>query len=154
MVLELLGTSGTSMRDVSRRLGHGPRKHDHPLSYLEILDEENQALTGSTSSDGDILLREEYRRALQENPAESGEPTRKYRASVMRKLHASARSALCFSGGGIRSATFGLGVLQGLAAYSRKRSGERPDLLGEFDYLSTVSGGGYLGSWFSAWATH
>src|SRR2546423_1066991 len=52
------------------------------------------------------------------------------------------RTALCFSGGGIRSATFGLGVLQGLA---------RRGLLKEFDYLSTVSGGGYLGGWFSAW---
>ncbi len=52
------------------------------------------------------------------------------------------RSALCFSGGGIRSATFGLGILQGLA---------RLELLGKFDYLSTVSGGGYLGSWLSAW---
>jgi hypothetical protein len=53
-----------------------------------------------------------------------------------------ASAALCFSGGGIRSATFGLGVLQALA-----RSG----LLPRFDYLSTVSGGGYLGSWLSAW---
>lgn len=52
------------------------------------------------------------------------------------------RSALCFSGGGIRSATFGLGLVQGLA---------RHRLLGKFDYLSTVSGGGYLGSWLSAW---
>src|SRR5436309_15838352 len=52
------------------------------------------------------------------------------------------RTALCFSGGGIRSATFGLGVLQGLA---------QRGLLKEFDYLSTVSGGGYLGGWFSAW---
>lgn len=52
------------------------------------------------------------------------------------------RSALCFSGGGIRSATFGLGILQGLA----KRG-----LLDQFDYLSTVSGGGYLGGWLSAW---
>lgn len=50
--------------------------------------------------------------------------------------------ALCLSGGGIRSATFGLGVLQGLA--------ER-GLLGKFDYLSTVSGGGYIGSWLSSW---
>jgi hypothetical protein len=55
------------------------------------------------------------------------------------------RTALCFSGGGIRSATFGLGVLQGLA---------RRGLLTEFDYLSTVSGGGYLGGWFSAWLKH
>src|SRR5207247_7085328 len=45
-------------------------------------------------------------------------------------------------GGGIRSATFGLGVLQGLA---------RKELLDKFDFLSTVSGGGYLGSWLSAW---
>ena len=52
------------------------------------------------------------------------------------------RSALCFSGGGIRSATFGLGIVQGLA---------RRKLLGAFDFLSTVSGGGYLGSWLSAW---
>jgi predicted acylesterase/phospholipase RssA len=50
--------------------------------------------------------------------------------------------ALCLSGGGIRSATFGLGVIQGLA---------RLNLLEKFDYLSTVSGGGYIGSWLSAW---
>ena len=53
-----------------------------------------------------------------------------------------ARAALCFSGGGIRSATFGLGVLQSLA---------RLGLLNRFDYLSTVSGGGYIGSWLTAW---
>ena len=49
---------------------------------------------------------------------------------------------LAFSGGGIRSATFNLGVLQALAEL---------ELLEEFDYLSTVSGGGYIGSWLSAW---
>lgn len=49
---------------------------------------------------------------------------------------------LAISGGGIRSATFSLGVLQGLAATG---------LLPRFDYLSTVSGGGYIGSWFSTW---
>jgi hypothetical protein len=52
------------------------------------------------------------------------------------------RSALCFSGGGIRSATFGLGIIQGLA---------RHRMLGQLDYLSTVSGGGYLGSWLTSW---
>jgi hypothetical protein len=45
---------------------------------------------------------------------------------------------LTFSGGGIRSATFNLGVLQGLAELG---------LLKYVDYLSTVSGGGYIGSW-------
>jgi hypothetical protein len=52
------------------------------------------------------------------------------------------RAALCLSGGGIRSGTFALGVLQGMA---------RHDLLRHFHYLSTVSGGGYVGSWFTAW---
>lgn len=51
-------------------------------------------------------------------------------------------AGLAISGGGIRSATFGLGVLQALASL---------DLLKRFDYLSTVSGGGYIGSWFAAW---
>jgi hypothetical protein len=46
-----------------------------------------------------------------------------------------------FSGGGIRSATFNLGVLQALAGYG---------LLRHVDYLSTVSGGGYIGSWLTA----
>ncbi len=54
----------------------------------------------------------------------------------------SGHTALCLSGGGIRSATFSLGVLQGLA---------RAGLLKHCDYLSTVSGGGYIGSWLSAW---
>jgi patatin-like phospholipase len=53
-----------------------------------------------------------------------------------------ARAALCISGGGIRSATFALGVLQGLASRG---------ILKRFDYLSTVSGGGYIGSWLSSW---
>ena len=50
-------------------------------------------------------------------------------------------SALCLSGGGIRSATFALGCLQAL---DKKR------LIQQFDYLSTVSGGGYIGSWLMA----
>ena len=53
-------------------------------------------------------------------------------------------SALCISGGGIRSATFGLGAIQGLAEHG---------VLEQFDYLSTVSGGGYIGSWLTAWVS-
>ena len=44
---------------------------------------------------------------------------------------------LALSGGGIRSAMFSLGVLQALAGRN---------LLKYVDYLSTVSGGGYIGS--------
>jgi choline dehydrogenase-like flavoprotein len=43
---------------------------------------------------------------------------------------------LALSGGGIRSATFCLGVLQALSVRNR---------LGEIDFLSTVSGGGFAG---------
>ncbi len=51
------------------------------------------------------------------------------------------QAALCLSGGGVRSAAFSLGVLQDLA---------RRGLLTEFHYLSTVSGGGYIGGWLQA----
>ncbi|CAN5810553.1 hypothetical protein BH11VER1_BH11VER1_03780 [soil metagenome] len=44
---------------------------------------------------------------------------------------------LALSGGGVRSATFALGVLQALAEKGRLR---------QIDYLSTVSGGGFTGS--------
>ncbi|HEV3438337.1 MAG TPA: patatin-like phospholipase family protein [Gemmata sp.] len=49
---------------------------------------------------------------------------------------------LSFSGGGIRSATFNLGILQALG---------RLNLLTRIDFLSTVSGGGYIGGWLAAW---
>jgi hypothetical protein len=49
---------------------------------------------------------------------------------------------LALSGGGIRSATFSLGLLQGF---------HETGVLRIFDYLSTVSGGGYVGGWWSAW---
>lgn len=51
---------------------------------------------------------------------------------------------LALSGGGIRSATFNLGLLQGL---------DRLGLLDLVAYLSTVSGGGYTGGFWSAWLT-
>ena len=53
-----------------------------------------------------------------------------------------AHSALCLSGGGIRSATFALGLIQGLALHG---------VVSAFDYVSTVSGGGFAGSWLVAW---
>jgi hypothetical protein len=51
-------------------------------------------------------------------------------------------SGLCLSGGGIRSAAFSLGVVQALAAKG---------LLSSFDYVSSVSGGGYLNSFLQRW---
>jgi hypothetical protein len=63
-------------------------------------------------------------------------------SDVIARAHDKQLVGLAFSGGGIRSATFNLGVLQALA---------RLKLLGKFNYLSTVSGGGYIGSWLMAW---
>jgi len=71
-----------------------------------------------------------------------------------------ASFGLALSGGGIRSATFSLGVLQALAqarlpanaAYSAIVSADNTakpkSWLQYFDYVSTVSGGGYVGAFF------
>ncbi|MBC7892287.1 MAG: hypothetical protein H7Y12_08750 [Sphingobacteriaceae bacterium] len=75
---------------------------------------------------------------------------------VLDSMRNDNQAALCLSGGGIRSATFALGVLQGLARLdNQSKAGESSETnaLWNFDYLSTVSGGGYLGGWLSAW-TH
>lgn len=61
--------------------------------------------------------------------------------AVRQQLNEANRSALCLSGGGIRSSSFCLGVLQELADGG---------FLSRFDYLSTVSGGGFVGSWFTS----
>lgn len=63
-----------------------------------------------------------------------------------RRLHYSVHrdgsaTGIALSGGGIRSATFSLGVMAALA---------RRDLLKQFDYLSTVSGGGYAGCFLTS----
>ncbi|MHB8267240.1 patatin-like phospholipase family protein [Bradyrhizobium sp.] len=57
------------------------------------------------------------------------------------KTSPAERFGLALSGGGIRSATFSLGVIQALA--QRRR-------IASIDYISTVSGGGYIGAWLSA----
>ncbi|MBV6519292.1 MAG: hypothetical protein DCC43_15100 [Candidatus Brocadia sp.] len=61
---------------------------------------------------------------------------------IYSEAHKASFVGLAFSGGGIRSATFNLGVLQGMAELG---------ILPIFKYLSTVSGGGYIGSWLVAW---
>lgn len=66
---------------------------------------------------------------------------RRTKAGLARGASYTEPVGLAFSGGGIRSATFNLGVLQALA---------RLRLLPKFDYLSTVSGGGYIGAALSS----
>ena len=64
-----------------------------------------------------------------------------YNALVHSLAVPGGQSALCLSGGGSRSAAFALGNHAGLA---------RRGLLSKFDYLSTVSGGGYIAGWLTA----
>lgn len=77
-------------------------------------------------------------------PAELAEAERELIAKRRKACGSSSDSVagardvgLALSGGGIRSATFCLGVIQAMA---------RADVLRKVDYLSTVSGGGYAGS--------
>ncbi len=81
---------------------------------------------------GEILLRrkeQKYPQQEVEDPETSSAPPKNL-------------VGLALSGGGIRSATFCLGLVQGL---------HKKGVLHLFDYLSTVSGGGYFGGWWSAW---
>ena len=57
-------------------------------------------------------------------------------------IQAEPKCGLALSGGGIRSAAFSLGVIQAL---------DKAEIFKNFDYLSTVSGGGYMGSSLSWW---
>ncbi len=78
-------------------------------------------------------------------PVELDQITKRRRIIALNERGADPSSnlvGLALSGGGIRSATFCLGLLQGL---------REQRLLRIFDYLSTVSGGGYVGGWWSAW---
>ena len=75
---------------------------------------------------------------VSDGPLAAAEPER----PVIARAHGKQLVGLAFSGGGIRSATFNLGILQALAQLG---------LLRHFDYLSTVSGGGYIGGWLVAW---
>jgi hypothetical protein len=142
-----------------------------PLSVWEVMGEEywrgadpprDPENCGDNQYAGALQAYREKRKLWQdagspeEGPAQSEYQAAElaFRKILMARLHAGKRTALCFSGGGIRSATFGLGVLQGLAAHSwsAKDPATPPRLLADVGYLSTVSGGGYLGGWFSAWA--
>jgi hypothetical protein len=108
-------------------------------------------------NDRDVTIEEEMNRKLEWGISERAgglDPmlaatinTKEREAIRLRRKHYSLPEdkphavALALSGGGIRSATFSLGVLVALA---------RRGILPQVDYLSTVSGGGYLGAFLTA----
>ena len=99
-----------------------------PISLCKILEDEYQAFHGQPP----VPPAEDEN--CDDNPARLRE--------IYKQINKQNHAALCFSGGGIRSATFCLGVLQTFA---------RHNILDKFHYLSTVSGGGYIGSWLTSW---
>lgn len=85
-----------------------------------------------------VRIKEVIDEELKEISARRGQPPAPASGDWEKDCHAQQLFGVCVSGGGIRSATFGLGVLQGLT---------EKGLLQAADYISTVSGGGYLGAW-------
>lgn len=126
------------------------QKSEEPLEMWEVLAEEFEEAGYRLSPEFESAAEKYYERPS----PHTQEDTDKIDAALFQEFHRERRTALCLSGGGVRSATFGLGVLHGLAKAKEKfKQGSEPKSpLTEFDYLSTVSGGGYVGSWFSAWA--
>jgi hypothetical protein len=145
------------------------RSEDRPLRTSDVLLEEVKEIHDKQPDDALSRDIQSFYQNLERQQAEQisrGSSSKQDREKeeignvsprVFRWLNGIDRTALCLSGGGIRSASFGLGVLQALAMHPRRSDGEgavsRPQksLLAQFNYLSTVSGGGYIGSWFSAW---
>jgi predicted acylesterase/phospholipase RssA len=99
-------------------LGPAASEQGRRLVWQQVFDEELHEIA-------------HYRQERPENPAAAGpaDPGPREAPDLI---------GLAFSGGGIRSATFNLGVLEALKDL---------ELLRRVDYLSTVSGGGYIGAW-------
>jgi hypothetical protein len=104
-----------------------PAEEERCIELSQVLREELEALRPECFANVDCW--------------EVGDEKQK-RQEAYKIAHNLKLSALALSGGGIRSACVALGVIQSLA---------EARLLHQFKYLSTVSGGGYIGSWLSAW---
>jgi hypothetical protein len=122
------------------------KKNDFGTSVEGILRAELKEIDSSRSKrlgspQESSIVKQETSPSLEVSP-ESDIEGKSGLADIHRKALDRKLIGLAFSGGGIRSATFNLGVLQALSQLG---------LLRFIDYLSTVSGGGYIGSWLIAW---
>jgi len=113
-----------------------------PLDVVSMLRSEFQSIHGPLPDEAKIDPDERLREFFAQVHALCAPPSGPDGEPAAQPPKHESRSALCLSGGGIRSASFSLGVLQGLA---------RAGVLHRFHYLSTVSGGGYIGAWLTAW---
>jgi hypothetical protein len=101
--------------------------------------DEEQIMAGNEATPFDKVLGDELDLISSQRLGDA--PDMPAGATVYARARAMNLAGLAFSGGGIRSAAFNLGFIQGLANHKT---------LHLFDYLSTVSGGGYIGGWLSA----
>lgn len=98
------------------------------LRFADVLEAEFDALDLAKPSDGATAN-------------ESDGPTQARLRKLFHRAHANELSAICVSGGGIRSAAIVMGALQAL---------ERTQALSSFHYLSSVSGGGFTAGFVAA----
>lgn len=134
------------------------RRRDNGWPTIEPTPDDGPGGRGRVARDptsfGEVLERElklihARRRALFPGEADAEPPAFDPMPDEDRRVAAARAEALrmrasgvAISGGGIRSGTFAVGFLQGLASVG---------LLKRIDYLSTVSGGGYAGGWLAGW---
>ncbi len=120
-----------------------PNDDAHPFPLSEVLLSEWDAIRGDEAA---RRLRTGMEYLVVDADGKLNVPSEQSKLRLIYSLaHNQNFSALCLSGGGIRSASFSLGIIQALA---------EKGLLQRFDYLSTVSGGGYIGAWLSARLHH
>jgi len=105
-----------------------PKRHDC-FDFKELIHRESEQLAGPQDGSSQVPTD-----CVVSTPGPGDEPWLAYTNRD--------RLGLALSGGGMRSATFNLGLLQGLR---QKR------ILDLVDYLSTLSGGGYVGGFWTAW---
>jgi hypothetical protein len=138
----LAGDNPQIARDEERQAGPDTTQPSELLAPLEfgikegMRDPNSQREQINTLEATEIQARREHYAPKEEEGADGAED--KDVAIVAEGMDA---VGLSISGGGIRSATFALGVVQQLA---------RKGILRQVDYLSTVSGGGYLGAFISS----
>src|ERR1700693_5501942 len=128
-------------------------EHGQPLAVSDVLADELEAIKGPQRVSDVYGIEVSLRQALETNAdlARQLEPRQNHQRDAVERHHRRLLytlahrlnlSALCLSGGAIRSTSLSLGVIQALVHHK---------LLDKFNYLSTVSGGGYIGSWLSVW---
>lgn len=137
ILVEVLNAAllGAGLTSVCSRIGVTPREPDgFPTGCREVPQFCVNRMLLEDSFPG-VLRRRRWRQCrMISTVGHTGEPWVAFTSED--------RVGLALSGGGIRSATVNLGLLQSLAAKG---------LLGRFHYLVTVSGGGYAGGFWTRW---